>query len=317
MTDTSVIEAPPGGFLTQLPPATVAAPDPALAAAAAPSGTLNEPNTPPSSLFASDFRDEQGNLKEGWSEVFEKKGFTRLANKAATHKTEDDFLKSLDHMAQFVGKKTAFLPPNDKSTPEEIAAYREQQGVPAEAKEYAFKPAKLPDGIDWDPAAASKAEEILHKHHIPKAAAQELADYYGDVLLDTQVKAKTNFETNVSMKAAECEKTFKDEWGAAYQSRFEANRDFAKVLFGDELTDPIMQAALARPSVVRLIDQARRDLRGGLPGAQADTAGGSASPGQQAQAIMKANPNWSTDPADHRRITDLFNLQAQIDSRRK
>lgn len=303
--------APPGGFLATPTPAVVTAP-----VETPQPGTLSQPSNIPTRLLAPDFRDgDTDNLREGWSEAFEKMGHTRLANKAATHKTEADFWKSLDHMAQFVGKKTGYLPPTDKSTPEEIAAYREQVGAPAESKDYAFKPAKMPDGIEWNGEQGAKAEAILHKWNVPKGASQELADLYGDTLLQAQVEARTKFESDVTMKAQECERTFKDEWGANYNERLAANKDFAKVLFGDELTDPIIQAALARPSVVRLIDQTRREIRGVLPGANGD-AQGSQSPGQQAQELMLKNPNWASDPSIHSRIKSLFELQAQIDSRR-
>lgn len=84
-------------------------------------------------------------------------------------------LKSYQGMEQLLGKKAqAVVPPSEKSTPEEIAAYRKAIGVPESPEGYKLKPEQLPEGVTWDENVAKRAAELAHKHNIPAAAMSEL-----------------------------------------------------------------------------------------------------------------------------------------------
>jgi hypothetical protein len=87
-------------------------------------------------------------------------------------------LKSYQGMEQLVGRKAqAVLPPNEKSTPEEIAEYRKALGVPESPEGYKLKPEQLPEGVTWDDNVAKRAAELAHKHNIPAAAMSELMKF--------------------------------------------------------------------------------------------------------------------------------------------
>jgi hypothetical protein len=64
--------------------------------------------------------------------------------------------------------------PHEKSTPEEVAAYRKALGIPESADKYDIKPEKLPEGATWDDATAKRVAEVAHKHNIPPSAVKEL-----------------------------------------------------------------------------------------------------------------------------------------------
>lgn len=87
--------------------------------------------------------------------------------------------KSYTGLEQLLGKKAnAVMVPNEKSTPEEIAAFRKAIGVPEKPDDYipALKPEQLPEGVTFDENLAKAASSIAHKHNIPPAAMRELAN---------------------------------------------------------------------------------------------------------------------------------------------
>ena len=94
---------------------------------------------------------QDGSFKEGWTSALAEK-FPRLANTAMRYKTEGDFLQGIDNALGLIGKKTAGVSyPKAGATPEEIAAFRAEAGVPGRAEEYNIKPEQLPEGIqkEW------------------------------------------------------------------------------------------------------------------------------------------------------------------------
>jgi hypothetical protein len=86
----------------------------------------------------------------------------------------ESLAKSYQGLEQLLGKKAnAIVPPNEKSTPEEVAAYRKAIGVPESPEAYNLKPEQLPEGVTWDDNVAKKAAELAHKHNVPAAAMQD------------------------------------------------------------------------------------------------------------------------------------------------
>lgn len=86
--------------------------------------------------------------------------------------------KSYDVAQRALGRKAqAVVPPNEKSTPEEIAEYRKALGVPDSPEGYKLKPEQLPEGVTWDENVAKRAAELAHKHNIPAAAMSELMKF--------------------------------------------------------------------------------------------------------------------------------------------
>ena len=65
--------------------------------------------------------------------------------------------------------------PDERSTPEEVAAYRRAIGVPDAADGYHLKPETLPEGIGWRDENAKTYMEIAHRHNISEAAMKDLA----------------------------------------------------------------------------------------------------------------------------------------------
>lgn len=295
--------APAGGFLGSPPPAGGAAP-------ATPSSTPapQAGGTPPAHFFDGALH-EGGAFKEGWSENLRAAGFERLANKGALAKDEAGFLRSLDDALGLIGRKPVTYP-GPTATEAEVAEYRRAAGVPDDPAGYTLKPDKLPEGVEWDDAGGAEFAGLLHKHHAPAALAKDLGEAWAQQQVKFREAAKDGFAKQVNELAAESARVFGQEWGSEASSRQQANADYLRSR-GIDLSNPVLQLAFSHPDVVRIVDAARRGLREApLPGVDAGVFSGSASPGQQARELMKANPRWKNDPELSKRISDLYALDA-------
>lgn len=285
------------------------------APAAPPAGT-----PPPPAQFFGEHIAKDGKFAEGWTENLRTAGFERLATKAALAPDEATFFKTMDEALGMIGKKApAVAYPQSGATDEEVAQFRKAAGVPETPEAYNLKPAKLPEGMEWSAEDAKAYGEIFHKYHVPAAAAQELVDRHLETIANMATEGKERIMEQVGKFAQASEATFQKEWGDEYDTRLEANRAFVTTRFTpEELADPVLQAALSHPAIVRMVDTARRELRGAanLPGMGAEQATGSHSPRQQAYEIMKANPGWDKQPDLVKRVNDLYALDAAQAKRR-
>lgn len=303
-TPTTPAATPAGGFMTGAPatPATPATP------------------APPAHFFGEHIA-KDGKFVEGWTEGLRAKGYERLATKAALAGDEAALFRTMDDMLGLVGKKAVGSSyPKEGASHEDITAYRREAGVPEAPEGYALKPDSLPEGLTWSDEDAKAYADIFHKHHVPAGAAQELTNRHLETIANMANEGKGRIMERIGKFAEASEATFQKEWGDEYGSRLEANRAFVTTRFSaEELADPVIQAALSHPSVVRMVDTARRELRGagGLPGQGAEVSSGSHSPRQQAVAIQVANPQWQRNPDLARQVNDLYALEAAQMKRRK
>ena len=310
---TSATETAPAPVGDSTPQNTTPTPSPGGFMGGANASPAAATSEPAKSGWFGDHVQKGGQFNEGWTESLREAGFERLATKAATAKDEATLMRMMDDTLGFVGKKsTGISYPKAGASEDDIASFRRDAGVPDDLEGYAYKPEKLPEGVQWDESAMKPYAEIFHKHHIPVAAAQELIQKHIDSLGGQRDGAFDAFNVKVAQFAQASEQTFQKEWGDHYDSRLEANRAFVQSRFAaDELADPAMQAALSHPKVVRVIDEARRALREApLPGVGNEVANGSHSPRQQATEIMKANPKWRNDPDASKRVMALYELDA-------
>jgi hypothetical protein len=148
-------------------------------------------------------------------------------------------------LEQLLGKKAnAIVPPNEKSTPEEISAYRKAIGVPESPEAYNLKPEQLPEGVVWDENVAKRAAELAHKHHIPAAAMQEFMRFDMERAALMNQAAAQMIETQLETGRAELQKV----WGDKMPEKIELARR-AAVTAG---VDPTSQG-FVDPQVVKAI----------------------------------------------------------------
>lgn len=144
------------------------------------SATANAAGTGGASATAAQagYVNPDGTFAEGWLDRLPEE----LAEAKPTlekFRSFGDLAKSYASLQTTLGKKaSAVAIPNEKSTPEEIAAYRKAVGAPDAPDGYKLKPEQLPEGMTWDDELGKGFAEIAHKHNIPAAAMQELAARY-------------------------------------------------------------------------------------------------------------------------------------------
>jgi hypothetical protein len=153
--------------------------------------------------------------------------------------------KSYQGLEQLLGKKAnAIVPPSEKSTPEEVAAYRKAIGVPESPEAYQLKPEQLPEGVTWDDNVAKKAAELAYKHNVPAAAMQEFMKFDMERAALMNQAAAQMIETQLETGRAELQKV----WGDKMPEKIELARR-AAVTAG---VDPTSQG-FVDPQVVKAI----------------------------------------------------------------
>jgi hypothetical protein len=153
--------------------------------------------------------------------------------------------KSYQGLEQLLGKKAnAIVPPSEKSTPEEVAAYRKAIGVPESPEAYNLKPEQLPEGVVWDESLAKRAAELAHKHNVPAAAMQEFMKFDMERAALMNQAAAQMIETQLETGRAELQRV----WGDKMPEKIELARR-AAVTAG---VDPTSQG-FVDPQVVKAI----------------------------------------------------------------
>ena len=139
------------------------------------------------------------------------------------YKTVTDLAKALHNANGLIGKKT--LVPNEKSTPEEISAYRKALGIPETLAEYNIKPDEIPDGLGWNDENAKRFAELGHKHNIPPAAMKAIvAEYAAQRLTEMQVMAQ-EIDTRKTAGVEDLKKT----WGENFDKNLAVAQQAAKI----------------------------------------------------------------------------------------
>lgn len=113
--------------------------------------------------------------------------------------------------------------PDESSTPEQVAEWRELAGVPETPAAYELSaPEQLPEGVQWDDTRAAKLSEIAHKHHVPKAALKALAE--ADLQFQSELAGRA--QAQIEEAKAEAKAQLVADWG----SNFEANSNTVRHL---------------------------------------------------------------------------------------
>lgn len=155
--------------------------------------------------------------------------------------------KSYLHAQRLVGADKIVLP-TDKSTPEEIAAFRSKIGVPAKPEEYTFKlPEGLkPEGLNKDRISAWQKE--MHEAGLPKAAADRLLSRY----LAEEHTAVTSAAAARTKELETNELTLKQEFGVKFDEKVN-NARFAMRTFGNDTLAQLLDSTGmgSNPEVVK------------------------------------------------------------------
>jgi hypothetical protein len=173
-------------------------------------------------LTSSTYVQPDGTLAEGWTNNLPDDAVP-YKETLAKYKTVPDMAKALAHANALVGKKLGV--PNEKSSPEELAAYRQALGVPESLEEYDFTPEQVPEGFAWDKQAMQPFAEAAHKHNIPPSAMKELAGLFAQYESSKLDVVQGMFD----QQRQEAIATLQKEWGGDFQKNVAVAKQAAKL----------------------------------------------------------------------------------------
>lgn len=178
----------------------------------------------------------------------------------AKYKSVPDMAKALANANALIGKKLGV--PNEKSSPEEVAAFRKAMGVPESIEEYKFAPDALPEGMTWSDDMAKPYAEIAHKHGIPPAAMKELVNQHARTEAFKMEAIQATFEK----QRTEAVQALQKEWGNDFGKNIGLAKQAAKVAGVDAnshgFSDPEVVRGFVRMAQMMSEDKVGRSMGG-------------------------------------------------------
>lgn len=180
-------------------------------------------------------------------------------NSVKNFKSVPDLVKALGNANALIGKKLGV--PNEKSSPEEVAAFRKAMGVPDTLDDYKFAPDALPEGMTWNDDFAKPFAEIAHKHNVPPGAMKALANQFAHY---EKVKLEA-LQSTFEKQRSEAVGTLQKEWGAEFDKNIGIAKQAAKMAGVDAnshgFSDPEVVRGFVRMAQMMSEDKMGRGLQ--------------------------------------------------------
>ena len=176
------------------------------------------------------------------------------------YKSVPDMAKALANANQLIGKKLGV--PNEKSSPDEVAAFRKAMGIPESLEEYKFAPDALPEGMTWSDDMAKPYAEIAHKHGIPPTAMKALVEQHAKSEMFKLEAIQATYEK----QRTEAVQTLQKEWGNDFGKNIGLAKQAAKIAGVDAnshgFSDPEVVRGFVRLSQMMSEDKVGRSMGG-------------------------------------------------------
>ena len=163
-----------------------------------------------------------GTFADGWANNLPEDS-AAYKDTLSKYKSVPDMAKALANANALIGKKLGV--PNEKSSPEEVAAFRRSLGVPDTIDEYKFAPDALPEGMTWDDNNVKNYAEIAHKHNIPPAAMKALVTEHAKM----EHFKMQGMQAQIEKQHVEAVNTLKKEWGGEFEKNIGLAKQAAKI----------------------------------------------------------------------------------------
>jgi|SRR5690242_7395 len=212
---------------------------------------------------------------------------------------------------------------SDKSTPEEIKAFREANGIPEEADAYpvSFREDYKPS--ETDTAILGSFKEAMHERNVPPAAAAAALEWYQDFATEQQQQ----LDANLAKVAKETQTTLRSEMGGEFDGNMGAVREFMTAQLGKDGFDRMMGLRLMDgsrlqddPAFVKMMAQVSTDYYGSNAIFNGDVETTAKTVQERIDEILKLR---NTDPEKYKsdvvqaEITKLYAQKQKIESRRQ
>ena len=296
--------APAAAPTTEPAPAMESAP-----AASTPDIFAGQTQAAPSGDLMSQLYTSEGNLADNYTDLLESNGLGELTNTVAKYKSPEGLLKGAANLISFAGKKVeGVIVPNEGSTEQEIAEYRQAIGVPESPTAYDLKPENLPEGMGWDEGLSSEWQNVFHDVGLSQEQAAKIAQSYTDITNNQLQNALQTNQANIEGEMEQQRAEMQKQWGDKYDTNLQNAVNMASTM-GFDLENAQDMAAMRNPKVLNMIlDKHTAMQEGNMPrGGQPNT--GSESFREQANALYAKYPNMQTAPHDVRaKYQDLRKL---------
>lgn len=163
-----------------------------------------------------------GTFADGWTNNLPEDS-AAYKDTLSKYKSVPDMAKALANANALIGKKLGV--PNEKSSPEEVAAFRRSLGIPDSIDEYKFAPDALPEGMTWDDNNVKNYAEIAHKHNIPPAAMKALVTEHAKM----EHFKMQGIQAQIEKQHVEAVNTLKKEWGNEFEKNIGLAKQAAKI----------------------------------------------------------------------------------------
>ena len=226
----------------------------------------------------------EGGLADNYTDLLKGAGMENLTNTVQKYKSADGLLKGAANLVNFAGKKVeGVIVPNEASSPEELAEYRNAIGVPESSSEYDLRMDNLPEGLDWNDDLAGQWGEVFHEAGLNQDQALKLSEAYADITKAQFDEATGRIgESNDAVMAAQ-QSELQKSWGRDYDRNIQAAVDMAEVA-GFDMDNDADMAAIRNPKVMNMLLAKSQSMQEGtMP------RGGEASTSMNESAKTKAD----------------------------
>ncbi len=217
------------------------------------------------------------------------------------------------------GEVKAPLP--DKPTPEQLAAFRQERGIPEKAEGYLEK---LPDGLvigEDDKPLFENFVKGLHDMNVDPKVAHYAVGWYNK--FQEEQAAKT--AENDTAHRAEVEDALRSEWGNDYRANVNHIKSYLATLpdgVGDKIAnarDSEGRALLNDPKVLRALAQTAREINPShtiVPGTQGNATEAVQEEIDKIEKVMRTNrAEYNKDNKMQARLRDLYSARERMKSR--
>lgn len=247
--------------------------------------------------------DSQGQLTGDWNQTLNDSEMGEYAGLIGKYNSFDGLIKGFKNAEGLLGKKAltpdAAIVPNEGSSPEEVAAYRQAIGVPESATAYDLQPENLPEGMGWDEGLAGDWQNAFHEAGISQEQAAKLSQAYSDITNNQLTQANQTLQLQSEGEMEQQRAEMQKQWGDKYDTNLQNAVNMASTM-GFDLENQHDMAAMRNPKVLNMILAKHDSLQeGNMPrGGQPNT--GTESFRDQANALYGKYPNMMTAPHDVR-----------------
>lgn len=274
-----------------------------------------DPPSDPKSIVDDDPDPKSDALPDNWREIMAG-GDEKLLKNLQRYTTPANLAKSWLEQRQKLssGDYKKALPPDP--TEEELAAWRQENGVPESPDKYEVK---LPDDAvleEEDQPLVDSFKQMAHEANLPNEAVNTALNWYVKFAEDARVEQAAK-DQKFKEDAIE---ELRSEWGGEYKANINAVKtmlgDFGQELFGARLTDGSLLGN--HPGFLKWAAQIAREMNPSaslLPGGSNNIEGIN-SEIDKIRDVMRKDPNkyWK-DEGMQNRFAQLLAAQEKLSSR--